>query len=73
MHFFKTYIGLIFLPSRVKRRDEVIAKKENINTLDSKGEVLITILASLAQDESRSINENSTWGIRRQFERGKVR
>lgn len=33
----------------------VIFEKENINTLDSKGEVLITILASLAQDESRSI------------------
>lgn len=51
----------------------VIFEKENINTLDSKGEVLITILASLAQDESRSISENSTWGIRRQFEQGKVR
>lgn len=51
----------------------IIFEKENINTLDSKGEVLITILASLAQDESRSISENSTWGIRRQFEQGKVR
>lgn len=51
----------------------VIFEKENINTLDSKGEVLITILASLAQDESRSISENCTWGIRRQFEQGKVR
>ena len=50
----------------------VIFEKENINTLDSKGEVLITILASLAQDESRSISENSTWGIRRRFEQGKV-
>lgn len=52
---------------------KVIFEKENINTLDSKGEVLITILASLAQDESRSISENSTWGIRRQFDQGKVR
>ncbi|NLK44281.1 MAG: recombinase family protein [Tissierellia bacterium] len=51
----------------------VIFEKENINTLDAKGEVLITILASLAQDESRSISENCTWGIRRQFEQGKVR
>ena len=51
----------------------VIFEKENINTLDSKGEVLITILASLAQDESRSISENCTWGIRRKFEQGKVR
>lgn len=47
------------------------AKKENINTLDAKGEVLLTILSSLAQDESRSISENCTWGIRRRFETGK--
>lgn len=50
----------------------VIFEKENINTLDAKGEVLLTILSSLAQDESRSISENSTWGIRRKFEQGKV-
>jgi len=50
----------------------VIFEKENINTLDSKGEVLLSILSSLAQDESRSISENSTWGLRRRFEQGKV-
>jgi len=49
----------------------IIFEKENINTLDAKGEVLLTILSSLAQDESRSISENSTWGIRRRFETGK--
>ncbi len=50
----------------------IIFEKENINTLDAKGEVLLSILSSLAQDESRSISENSTWGIRRRFEQGKV-
>lgn len=49
----------------------VIFEKENIDTLDAKGEVLLTILSSLAQDESRSISENSTWGIRRRYENGK--
>ena len=49
----------------------IIFEKENINTLDAKGEVLLTILSSLAQDESRSISENYTWGIRRRFETGK--
>ena len=39
----------------------IIFEKENINTLDAKGEVLLTILSSLAQDESRSISENCTW------------
>lgn len=48
----------------------IIFEKENINTLDAKGEVLLTILSSMAQDESRSISENSTWGIRRRFEKG---
>jgi len=50
----------------------VIFEKENIDSLDSKGEVLLSILSSLAQDESRSISENSTWGIRRKFEQGKL-
>ena len=50
----------------------VVFEKENTDTLDSKGEVLLTILSSLAQDESRSISENSTWEIRRKFEQGKV-
>lgn len=48
----------------------IIFEKENIDTLDAKGEVLLTILSSLAQDESRSISENCTWGIRRRFEKG---
>ena len=50
----------------------VMFEKENIFTLDSKGEVLLSILSSLAQDESRSISENSTWGIRRRFEQGRL-
>lgn len=39
---------------------EVYFEKENIYTLDSKGELLITIMSSLAQEESRSISENVT-------------
>lgn len=50
----------------------VFFEKENIDTLDSKGEVLLTILSSLAQDESRNISENCRWGIIRQFENGRV-
>lgn len=51
----------------------VYFEKENIDTLDSKGEVLLTILSSLAQDESRNISENSRWGIVRRFQQGKIR
>ena len=51
---------------------EVYFEKENIYTLDSKGELLITIMGSLAQEESRSISENTTWGQRKRFADGKV-
>ena len=51
---------------------EVYFEKENIHTLDAKGEVMITIMSSLAQEESRSISENITWGKRKSMEDGKV-
>lgn len=51
---------------------EIFFEKENIWTLDAKGELLITIMSSLAQEESRSISENTTWGIRKKFADGKV-
>ena len=51
---------------------EVYFEKENIYTLDSKGELLVTIMSSLAQEESRSISENVTWGQRKRFADGKV-
>ena len=51
---------------------EVYFEKENIYTLDSKGELLITIMSSIAQEESRSISENITWAKRKNMERGKV-
>jgi DNA invertase Pin-like site-specific DNA recombinase len=51
---------------------EVYFEKENIYTLDSKGELLITIMSSLAQEESRSISENVTWGQRKRFADGKI-
>ena len=51
---------------------EVYFEKENIYTLDSKGELMITIMSSLAQEESRSISENVTWGQRKRMADGKV-
>lgn len=51
---------------------EIYFEKENIYTLDSKGELLITIMSSLAQEESRSISENVAWGMHRRFAAGKV-
>ena len=51
---------------------ECYFEKENIWTFDSKGELLITIMSSLAQEESRSISENCTWGQRKRMADGKV-
>ena len=51
---------------------ECYFQKENIYTFDSKWELLITIMSSLAQEESRSISENVKWGIRKSFADGKV-
>ncbi len=51
---------------------EIYFEKENIWTLDSKGELLITIMSSLAQEESRSISENVAWGKRKAMADGKV-
>ncbi len=51
---------------------EVYFEKENIKTFDSKGELLITIMSSLAQEESRSISENVKWGRRKRFADGQV-
>lgn len=51
---------------------EVYFEKENIYTFDGKGELLLTIMSSLAQEESRSISENVTWGQRKRFADGKV-
>ncbi len=51
---------------------ECFFEKEGIYTFDGKGELLITIMSSLAQEESRSISENITWGHRKSFSDGKV-
>lgn len=50
----------------------VFFEKENINTLDGAGELLITILGSLAQEESRSLSTNTRWGMVRRFEQGQI-
>jgi DNA invertase Pin-like site-specific DNA recombinase len=51
---------------------EIWFEEQNIYTLDSKGELLITIMSSMAQEESRSISENVTWGQRKRMADGKV-
>ncbi|MGI6777914.1 MAG: recombinase family protein [Acetivibrionales bacterium] len=50
----------------------VFFEKENINTMDSKGEVLLTIMASLAQQESQSLSQNVKLGLQYRYQQGEI-
>ncbi|MDD2627155.1 MAG: recombinase family protein, partial [Candidatus Methanomethylophilus sp.] len=50
----------------------VFFEKENINTMDSKGEIMLTIMASLAQQESQSLSQNVKLGIQYRYQQGEV-
>lgn len=51
---------------------DVYFEKENIHSLSGDGELMLTILASFAQEESRSVSENCKWRIRKGFEEGEL-
>ena len=49
---------------------DVYFEEQNIHSLSADGELMLTILASYAQEESLSASENQKWRIRRNFENG---
>jgi len=51
---------------------DIYFEKENIHSMDGKGELLLTIMSSLAQEEARNISENVQWGQRKRMADGKV-
>lgn len=51
---------------------DVFFEKENIHSISGEGELMLTILASFAQEESRSVSENCKWRIRKGFEQGEL-
>jgi DNA invertase Pin-like site-specific DNA recombinase len=51
----------------------ILFEKENIDTGSTYSEMLLTVLAAFAQEESRSISANITWGVRKRFEEGQER
>ena len=70
--FARNTVDTLVIIRKLKEKGiEVYFEKEDIHTLDSKGEFLITLMSSLAQEESRSISENVAWGRRKQFADGK--
>ena len=51
---------------------EVFFEKENLYSFDSKVDFMLTIMSSMAQEESRNISENIKWSFRKRFKEGKV-
>lgn len=51
---------------------DVFFEEQNIHTDSGEGELMLTILASYAQEESRSASENQKWRIRKSYEQGEV-
>jgi len=51
---------------------EVRFEKEHIHSFSGDGELMLSILASFAQEESHSISENSKWGIRKRYQSGEI-
>lgn len=52
---------------------DVYFEKENIHTIKSEGEVLLTLILAVAQNESQTQSENVKWGIHKQYERGNIK
>ena len=49
---------------------EVRFEKENIETMSGDGELMLTVLSSFAQEESKNVSDNIKWRIKKEFERG---
>ena len=49
----------------------VYFEEQNIDSLSGDGELMLTILASFAQEESKSVSDNCKWRIRKDFSEGK--
>ena len=51
----------------------IFFEKENIDTAEMTDEIMITVLGSLAQEESTSISQNLRWGIKKRMENGTIK
>ena len=51
---------------------EIYFEKENISSTDPKIDFVLTVMSSMVQEESRSISENTKWGIQKRFQQGKL-
>ena len=71
--FARNTVDLLTTVRRLKELGvEVRFEREHINSLSGDGEVMLSILASFAQEESMSLSRNIKWSIRKKFEEGRV-
>ena len=71
--FARNTVDLLATVRRLKELGiEVRFEKEHINSLSGDGEVMLSILASFAQEESTSLSKNIKWRIQKKYEEGRV-
>ena len=51
---------------------DVFFEEQNLHSISNDGEMVLTLLASVAQEEARSVSENQKWRIRKDFEKGLI-
>ena len=51
---------------------DVFFEEQNLHSISKDGEMVLTLLASVAQEEARSVSENQKWRIRKDFEKGLI-
>ena len=70
--FARNTVTLLEAVRKLKSYDvDVYFEEQRIHSISSDGELMLTILASYAQEEARSVSENMKWRVKRNFEEGK--
>lgn len=70
--FARNTVDLLSTCRRLKELGiDVYFEAQNIHSISDEGELMLTLLASLAQEEARSDSENMRWRVRKNFEEGK--
>ncbi len=71
--FARNTVVLLEAVRELKRLNvDVYFEEQNIHSLSGSGELMLTIMASFAQEESKSVSDNCLWRIREKFEKGEV-
>ena len=71
--FARNTVTVLSVSREMKERGiDIYFEEQNINTLSSEGELLLTLLASFAQAEATDMSENQKWAIQKKFESGEA-